>query len=595
MAEEKQLMSSQVLRFGVFQVNLAARELRKHGVRIRLLGQPLCILSMLLEKPGEVVTREEMRQKLWPADTFVDFEHSLNTAIKKLRAALGDSPASSRYIETLPRLGYRFVAPVETLATPGYRLVGRVEAAPVSAPDTTRSLAVLPLENLSHDPEQEYFAEGLTEALITTLAKINDLRVLSRTSVMAYKGARRSVSEIARELGVDTIVEGTVLRAGGRLRVTAQLIDAPRQMHLWAESYERDLKDVLALQAEMAQAIAREVQVKLSPQEQAQLGQVRPVDPESYAAYLKGRYHWNRRSGEGCTKAIRCFEEAIDNDPTYAAAYAGLADCRSVLGVCSMVAPDEGFGKAKGLALQALERDPNLAEGHASLAFATMWYDFDFVRAERGFRRSLELNPRYVTGRTWYGILLSMVGRNEEAYIEVQRCIRLEPCSSPVYFCMGIVHWAGRRYEQAIEQFDKAIELEPTNALAYGLQADTYLSKSQYDSAAKGYQKSIACSQGASSFIAALGEAYARQGDFQAAEKTLEQLHNRGKQRYVTSYIVARLNLALGRKDEALGCLQTAYRERDSFMVFMKVDPLLDGLRPDPRFQDLLRRMNFPS
>jgi tetratricopeptide (TPR) repeat protein len=260
-----------------------------------------------------------------------------------------------------------------------------------------------------------------------------------------------------------------------------------------------------------------------------------------------------------------------------------------------MVAPDEGFGKAKELALQALERDPHLAEGHASLAFATMWYDFDFASAERGFRRSLELNPSYVTGRTWYGILLSVVGRNEEAYTEVQHSIHLDPCSSPVSFCMGIVHWAARRYDQAIEQFDKAIELEPTNALAYGLQADTYLSTSHYDSAVKGYQKSIRYSQGASSFIAGLGEAYARQGNTEAAEKTLEELSSLAKQRYVTPYIVARLNLALDRKDEALDCLETAYRGRDSFMVFMKVDPLLDGLRPEPRFQDLLHRMNFPS
>jgi len=569
------------IRFGVFDLDLRAGELRKRGAKVKLQEQPLQVLRILLENLGEVVSREQLQNRIWPADTFVDFEHGLNNAIRRLREALGDSAETPHYIETLAKRGYRFI--------------GHVEADSASVSSTTRSLAVLPLENLSHDPEQEYFAEGLTEALINTLAKINDLRVVSRTSVMAYKGARRSVREIARELGVDTIVEGTVLRAGGRVRITAQLIDATREMHLWAESYERDLRGVLELQAEMAQAIAREVQVKLTPQEQAHLGQVRPVDPEAYVAYLKGRYHWNRRSGEGCGKAIRCFQQAIDKDPTYAAAYAGLADCLSVLGVCSMVAPDEGFGKAKGLALQALERDRNLAEGHASLAFATMWYDYDFASAERGFRRSLELNPRYVTGRSWRGILLSVVGRNEEAYTDVQFSIRLDPCSSPVYFCMGIVHWAGRRYDQAIEQFDKAIELESSNALAYGLQADTYLSKSQYDSAAKGYQRSIQCSQGASSFIAALGEAYARQGNVEAAENTLEQLRGLAKQRYVTPYIVARLNLALGRKDEALGCLQTAYRWRDSFMVFMKVDPLLDDLRPDPRFQDLLRRMSFPS
>jgi TolB-like protein/Tfp pilus assembly protein PilF len=576
-----QSSSNGKIRFGVFDLDLRAGELRKRGAKVKLQQQPLQVLQILLENLGEVVSREQLQSRIWPADTFVDFEHGLNNAIRRLREALGDSAETPHYIETLARRGYRFI--------------GHVEGVPAAVSCTTRSLAVLPLENLSHDPEQEYFAEGLTEALITTLAKINDLRVVSRTSIMAYKGARRSVREIARELGVDTIVEGTVLRAESRVRITAQLIDAPGEMHLWAESYERDLRDVLALQAEMAQAIAREVQVKLTPQEEAHLGQVRTVDPEAYAAYLRGRYHWNRRSGEGCGKAIRCFQQAIDSDPTYALAYAGLADCLSVLGVCSMVGPEDGFGKAKGLALQALERDPNLAEGHASLAFAKMWYDFDFASAEKGFKRSIELNPSYVTARTWCGILLSVVGRNQEAYTEVERSIRLDPCSSPVHFCMGIVHWAGHRYDQAIEQFDKAIELEPTNALAYGLQADTYLRKSLYDSAIKGYQKSIQCSQGASSFIAALGEAYARQGNTEAAETTLEQLRSLAKQRYVTPYIVARLNLALGRKDQALDCLQTAYRGRDSFMVFMKVDPLLDELRAETRFEDLLRRMNFPS
>jgi len=569
------------IRFGVFDLDLRAGELRKRGAKVKLQDQPLQVLEILLENLGEVVSREQLQQRIWPADTFVDFEHGLNNAIRRLREALGDSAGTPHYIETLARRGYRFI--------------GHVEADTAYIPKAARSLAVLPLENLSRDPEQEYFAEGLTEALITTLAKIGDLQVVSRTSVMAYKGVRRSVREIARELGVDTIVEGTVLRAGGRVRITAQLIDVSNEMHLWAESYERDLKDVLALHAEMAQAIAREVQVKLTPQEQAHLRHVRSVDPDAYAAYLKGRYHWNRRSGEGCGKAVRCFQEAIGKDPTYAAAYAGLADCHAVLGVCSLVAPNDGFGKAKSLALKALERDPSLAEGHASLAFATMWYDFDFVSADRGFQRSLELDPGYVTGRTWRGILLSVVGRNEEAYAEVQRSIRLDPCSSPVCFCMGIVHWAAHRYHQAIEQFDKAIELEPSNALAYGLQADTYLTLSQYNLAVTGYQKSIQFSQGASSFIAGLGDAFARQGNAEAAQKILEQLRSLPKERYVTPYILARLNLSLGKRDEALACLETAYQGRDSFMVFMKVDPLLDGLRPDRRFQDLLRRMKFPS
>ena len=310
------------VRFGVFEVDLRAGELRKRGVKIKLQDQPFQILQILLERSGEVVTREEIRGRIWPADTFVDFDQGLNNAIKRLRESLSDSPDNPRFIETIPRRGYRFIG-----------MTGS------STPGRMRSLAVLPLENLSHDPQQEYFAEGLTEALITTLAKIGELRVVSRTSAMLYKNVRKPLREIARELEVDAIVEGTVLLAGHRVRITAQLIDAAKETHLWAESYERDLRDVLALQSELAQAIARKVRVKIAPQEQALLAQPHPVDPEAYEAYLKGRYHWNRRSGEALPKAVQYFQQAIAKDPTFAAAYSGLADCLSVLGYWGLVPP----------------------------------------------------------------------------------------------------------------------------------------------------------------------------------------------------------------------------------------------------------------
>src|SRR5438309_300662 len=312
------------IRFAAFELDSRASELRKHGAKIKLQDQPFQILQILLQRPGEIVTREELQQKIWPSDTFVDFDHGINNAIKRLREALGDAAETPRYVETLPRRGYRFIGKIECD-------VPRM-----------RSLVVLPLENLSHDPQQEYFADGLTEALITTLAKIGELRVVSRTSAMLYKCVRKPLSEIARELEVDAIVEGTVLRAGHRVRITAQLIDAAKETHLWAESYERDLRDVLALQSELAQAIAREVQVKLTPQERAHLAQTRPVDPEAYEAYLKGRYHWNRRSREGLGKAIHHFQQAITSDPNCAAAYSGLADCISLLGWWAFVSPERG-------------------------------------------------------------------------------------------------------------------------------------------------------------------------------------------------------------------------------------------------------------
>src|SRR4029077_17062415 len=294
------------------------------------------------------------------------------------------------------------------------------------------SMVVLPLENLSRDPEQEYFTDGLTEALITSLAKIGALRVVSRTTAMHYKGVHRPVREVASELDVDAVVEGTVGKSGERVRISAQLIDARSDGHIWAESYERSLRDVLALHSDVAQAIAKQIQVSLTPQERAHFASPRQVDPNAYEAYLKGRYHWNRRTGDGLPKAARYFREAIAQDPSFAAAYSGLADSLSGLGIFGFVSPSEGFGKAKDLALRALELDPGLSEAHASLAWVTFWYDFDFPKAEREFERAIELNPRYATAHGWFGYCLGVMGRFEEAYTECQRAVRLEPLSSAI-------------------------------------------------------------------------------------------------------------------------------------------------------------------
>jgi TolB-like protein/Tfp pilus assembly protein PilF len=567
-----------VIRFGHFWVDQRAREVRKEGVKVRLQEQPFHLLSMLLEHPGEIVTREQLQKKIWPADTFVDFDQGLNNAVKRLREALRDSAEDPRFIETIPRRGYRFIGKVTEKTA-----------------EQIRSLAVLPLENLSHDPEQEYFAEGMTEALITNLAKIGGLRVISRTSAMQYKGVYKPLREIARELDVDTIVEGTVLRVGRRVRITAQLIDAPNEAHLWAESYEHDLRNVLALQSEVAQAIAREVQIKLTPQEQAQFAQAPPVDPESYEAYLKGRYHWNRRVVGGFEKAIAYFQEAIAKDPTYGAAYAGLADCLSGLGVWGFVPPNEGCGKAKRLALKALEIDRGLAEGHASLAWATMWYDYDFLAAEREFERSIELNPRYATARQWFGMSLGLMGRYEEGYAELKRAVRLDPCSSVIPWTLGFVYRRARRCDQAIEQHERALELDPNFAQGHGGLGFDYLEKCMYEPAIAELQKAVQLSQSAPTFVAWLGEAYAAAGHRDEALKILERLQELAKQRYVTPYIVAGIYAALGKKEEALRRLDSAYVEHAAFMVLLKTDPRFDHLRSDPHFQDLLRRMNFPE
>src|SRR5215472_14450320 len=571
---EKPNSASAPMRFGLFEVDLRAGELRKQGVKIKLQEQPLQILVMLLQHPGQVVTREQLRARLWPADTFVDFDHGLNKAMNKLREALGDSADTPRFIETLARRGYRLIV------------------SPATSPGRIESLAVLPLENLSRDPEQEYFAEGMTEALITTLAKIGALRVVSRTTAMHYKGVHRPLPQIAQELNVDAIVEGTVLRSGDRVRISAQLLQANRDTHLWAESYDRDLRDVLTLQSEVAQAIAREVQVKLTPQDQAQFAHAHAVVPEAYEAYLKGRHHWSKRSREGFAKAVEYFQQAIAKDPVYAAAYTGLADVVSIMALWGLISPENGCGRTKSLALQALELDGSLAEAHTSLAWATAHYDYDFLAAERGFERSLELNPRYATGHLWFGMTLAVMGRYEEAYSELQRAIRLDPDWSNTHFGLAFVYWSGRRYDQAIERCKKALELDSNSVQALFMLGISCAANSLYQPAITALLKAVELSNNAPVPIASLAAAYALAGNTDEARKLLDELLRAPR---VTSFFVARIYATLGQYEEALGWLETAYRARAEWLVMVKVDAPLDGLRTDPRFQDLLHRMNFPQ
>jgi TolB-like protein/Tfp pilus assembly protein PilF len=561
------------IRFDGYELDVRGCELRSDGIRIKVQEQPLQILKMLLERPGQLVTREELRQKIWPSDTFVDFDHGINNAIKRLRSALSDSAEAPRFIETLASRGYRFIGTITASARP------------------IQSLAVLPLDNLSHDPEQEYFSEGLTEALITTLAKIGELRVVSRTTAMQYKGVRRPLREIARELDVDAIVEGTVLRAGDRVRITAQLIDAPRETHLWAESYDRELRDILALQAEVAQAVAREIRVKLTPIDQARFAKTHTVVPEAYDAYLKGRYHWNRRPAR-VVEAVKYFEQAVRQDPTYAPGYAGLADGLSSMGAWGLVPANEGCIKAKGLAQRALEIDHSLAEAHTALAYATM-YHYDFLAAEREFERAIEINPRYAAGHHLFGLYLAMMGRYEEAYTEFQRAIRLDPLAVSQNL-LGFNCLYARRYDQAVSVFVKILELDPQDGPALCGLGWAYSWKGLHELAIAALRNGVNLWPGTSA-LTMLGEAYAAAQQRDNAQKVLEQLFVIAKERYVTPYGVARIYNALGQKDEALKWLETSYQQQSEWLLLLKVDARFDDLRSNPRFQDLMGRMNFPK
>jgi len=566
---------SGLIRFGFFEVDQRSGELRKQGVKVKLQEQPFLLLQILLEHPGEIVTREELQRRIWPSDTFVDFEQGLNNSAKRLREALSDPADAPCFVETIPRRGYRFIANIN------------------ASPRQIESLVVLPLENLSRDPEQEYFADGLTEALINNLAQIAALQVISRTTAMRYKKTDKTLPQIARELKVDAIIEGTVLRSGERVRISVQLINAQTDTHLWAQNYDRDLRDILALHAEVAQAVAREVQVKLTPHDYAHFAHTHPVDPEAYEAYLKGRYHWNRRPAE-LGKAIQYFKEATTKDPGYAAAFTGLADCLNSLTAYGIAPQNEGSVKARHLAQRALEIGDSLAEAHTALAVATIYDYYDFSAAEREFEQAIELNPRYVHAHAMFSCLLAWMGRYEEAYTEAQRALRLDPLSSITNSMVGWIYLYGRRYDRAIEQSQKTLELDPRSGMSWGFLGWAQSCKSLHESAIASLLKCCEIWPG-STPLSWLGQVYATAGYRDEALKILDQLQELSKQQYVTPYGIGRIYAALGQKEEAFCWLKTAYDQRAEWMVLLKVDPVFDDLRSDPRFQDLMRRMNFAS
>jgi TolB-like protein/DNA-binding winged helix-turn-helix (wHTH) protein/Tfp pilus assembly protein PilF len=623
--------------FGVFEFNLGAHELRKHGTRIRLIGQPFEILALLLERPGEIVTRDQLRERLWPADTFVDFEHSLNTAIKKLRSALGDSPENSRYIETVPRVGYRFIAPVQAPGPPsptpadvsahaagsldapvpaagarrsgaarlalgsGVLLAGMMAAVwwgahlirQHSSPSRIRSLAVLPLEDLSHDPAQDYFAEAMTDELITSLAKIRELRVISRTSVMKYRGTSKGIEEIARELNVDAVVEGTILRAGSEVHITAQLVQALPEKHLWAESYSRPLGDLMAVEGEVVREIAGAVRLTLTPDEQARLSSAHKVPPEAFQAYLQGRFFWNKRSPEGLVRSIEFFEQAIDKDPLYAGAYAGLADAYALRGGYFSIPQSEAIFRARAAARKALEIDPSLAEAHASLALIAGNYDWNWTEAEREYRRAIELNPNYATAHHWYGeAFLVLMGRFDEALAEMNRAQELDPLSTIIRVDTGVVYYMARQNDAAIAQYRRALELEPNYPLAHVWLSRAYAGKGMLREAIQELEPQR---QSDSSLVSLsdLGRLYGQAGRREDALRVLQELRERSANEHLDPALVINVYVGLGAKDQVFAWFEKAHAEHSTALTPLKVLPLYDPVRSDPRFANFMRSVHL--
>jgi len=565
------------MRFGVLELNLASGELRRAGQKIALPPKAFEVLRALLERPGEVVTREELRARLWPADTFVEFDDSLNHAVKKLRQVLGDSAVDPALIETLPRYGYRLIDHRTPTAESGPRI---------------RSVAVLPFANLSDDPQQEYFADGMTDALITDISAFRPLKVISRTSVMQYKGAKKPLPQIARELRVEGVIEGTVQRASGQVRVAVQLIDAATDTHVWAGSYERDFQNVLTLQGEVARAVAREIEAALTPSESVRLASARQVSPEAYEAYLKGQFHWYRLSPGHLDRALSYFQSALEHDPNYAPAHVGVANVWLLRGDTGLMPAREAFPKARAAVLKALEHDPTLAEGHIALANVMALCDWDWPASEREFRRAIELNPNRADGHFFYADVLISMKRTAEWASEMQRVLELDPLN-PFYQCFYGWHLVYlHKCDDAITYLRESLAADPGFSSAHlGLWGAFYRNGRHDDALAE-----------AAKFFAVLGDhevegalrrGFEHGGYSRAMCLGAELLAKRCRSCHVPSVRIARLYAHAGENDRAMEWLERAFEQRETPLMHLGVAWDWDTLRDDSRFRDLQRRVGI--
>jgi TolB-like protein/DNA-binding winged helix-turn-helix (wHTH) protein/Flp pilus assembly protein TadD len=634
-------------RFGPYELRTRTRELYKQGTKLKLRPQPFQVLKILVERAGDVVSRDELHDLLWPAETFVDFEQGLNTSIKVLRGVLSDSASEPRYIETLPKLGYRIIVPVEAQAeepapsnetnVPGqnpaaetlvsektphdripqpfvvrrWPLLAGISIALIAAVlvgyfqwsryrSTVQQsggrtmLAVLPFENLTGDPSQEYFSDGLTEEMIAQLGRLDPqhLGVIARTSVMHYKNSPEQLDQIGRELGVQYVLEGSVRRDADKVRISAQLIQVKDQSHVWARQYDRELNNLLALEGEIAREIAGGIQLTLgnanhidSARYQVSLS---PNSYEAYDLYLRGLYFWNKRTAPDFERAIEYFQQATEKDPNYAQAYTGLADSYVLMAGYSDVPPKEFMPKARVAALRAVELDDTLAEAHVSLAVIAQDYDWDWPTVEKEYRRAIELNPNYPTAHQWYAESLALQGRFDEAFVEIERARQLDPLSLIIGSDYAAILYFSRQYDRAIEQFRSVLDREPLFPRAH-MVAYAYVEKGMYAEALADIQNWRRLGDGPQSML--LAYVSGRAGQQVEARQALRDLQLRpGEKSYAYSIAVA--YLGIGDNEKAITWLQKSYTER-TITTALRVDPTFDPLRSDPRFQQLLRGMGL--
>ena len=619
--------------FDRFELDLRSLELRKDGRRIRLQAQPFRLLALLVEQAGEVVTREEVCRTLWQTDTFVDFDHGVAAAVNKIREALGDCPEKPRFIETLPKVGYRFIGQIkrdlpqvaalplpEVAPRPGaqvakwparrLQIIGEIGIVVVALLCTLgwkmvrdrnltfgrlpqiRSLAVLPLANLSGEADQDYFADGMTEALITDLGKIGSLRVISRTSVMQYKGTKKPLPEIARDLNVDAIIEGTVSRSGNHLRITANLLQASPEKHLWAESYDSEAGDALTVEGQLARAVAHKIQVTLTPKEKNLLATPRPVDPEAQDLYFRGGYVVKQGTEEAQKKAIRYFQRAIEKDPGYAAPYAALGTVYA-LWMPGENSPRERMPKAREFALKALSLDNGVLYAHYALGAIALFYDWDWTTAENEFQRELELNPNHVLTHESIARALVTRGKTEEAVAEAKRARRLSPAVADWDYSVWIFILA-RRYDLARELAQEEVDLEPNFPWGHFNLAQVYEQDGRAEDGAREFLRADELLGTDPKELEKLNRAMAKDGAKGYWNRKVENYRESAKSGYVPPVLTAMACIRIGDKQCVFEWLEKGFQERDDLMIHLKVEPVFDGLREDPRFQALVHRVGIP-
>jgi len=573
--------SQSTLRFGEFELDISAYELRRGGQPVHLERQPMDLLILLVERHRQLVWRADIAKRLWDPGVFVDVEMGVNTAIRKVRQALRDSRESPAFIETISGKGYRFIAPVD--AAP----LGRHQEA-------IESVAVLPFANDSADPDGEYLSDGITETLINSLSQIWNLRVVARSTVFRYKGKDIDPQKAGNDLHVRAVVSGRLLQRGNTLIVRAELMNVATGGQLWGGQYNRKAEDVFAFQDDLSREISEKLRLQLTGEERQRLTKRYTEDSDAYRLYLKGRYHWNKRSPEGLQKAVEYFQQALDKDPAYSLAYAGLADTYAYLSFFNVVAPREAMPKAKTAAVKGLEIDKALAEAHVSLGYISFTYDGDWPAAGKHFEQALALNPAYTRGHTFYPFYLSSIGRSEEALEVAKGALDLDPASPAVSHSLAVQLYLARKFDRAIEQAHDTLEMDANFAISYAVLGEVYLSKGMYREGLSALEKYSALSRSGSASLALLGYSHARLGERKESLQVIEALKAASKQSFVPALFVALVYAGLEDKDQAFTWLEKAYEERFNRLAYLKVEALWDPLRSDPRFADLLRRVGIP-